>query len=186
MNENNTRRGFLGVVSAFFASIGSAFMLRKLGSSTPSVPTSARKVDDFGSYAARDKLVDLEDVRPGAADIIDPPDAPVLAHRSLREQDIAILFDESGWWSDDFLERLGEVEIVNDFPMATQGSLTDDEYAAYKRWYRDDYSSETTSFGSDLEESEATLSSDSDTREDLDGSDSPSREHVPTAMAIAA
>lgn len=186
MNENNTRRGFLGVVSAFFASIGSAFMLRKLGSSTPSVPTSARKVDDFGSYAARDKLVDLEDVRPGAADIIDPPDTPVLAHRSLREQDNAILFDESGWWSDDFIERLGEVEIVNDYPMATQGSLTDDEYAAYKRWYRDDYSSETASFGSDLEESEATLSSDSDTREDLDGSDSPSREYVPTAMAVAA
>lgn len=142
MNENITRRGFIDVINGAIASFFFPKMFRKPRSIEASIPESTRILDisKDGDGTGVVKMVSLEDVRLGAADIIDPPDEPVLAHPITRKNDEAILFDENGFWKDDIIEAAGDyIWEDNEYKGFSQGGLTDEEFAAYQRWLNSEY-----------------------------------------------
>jgi hypothetical protein len=199
MNAIVNRRGFIGIVGGAFSSLFPMF--RKSPRVEASVSEPARvSLDDKIKYYfdehpeaadafGLDKLEDTRDVAEpitNVASFAGSEPEPVLA-RPTKKSDKEILLDEEGWVKDDIIDRIGEPIFDEDGCWKTyaQGELTDEEIAAYRRYFNHDYEDEVTEaapVGSDIDGRENAVPSSSQPGEDSKES-SVSRQTGDVALA---
>jgi hypothetical protein len=200
MNANLNRRGFMGIIGGAFSSLFFSPVFRKPRRVEASVPESARVLsfdEEINRYFANhpeaaDALFGpvskpVEFIEPSIQPNFEPitsiiKEEPVLAHpKSLRERDEEILFDNEGYWKEDITDRAGN-HLLDEAPYGgwTKGKLTDEEYAAYRRWFNNNYP-EIESSDESKSECSGVVESASGAREDSERFDSPRTEVLKAA-----